>query len=120
MIERLIALLFLAREVAHRDHLSAPTISIHMALNEFYDEIVENADSIAEAYQGRMKEVIQDIPILSMDFTGDSATKLRKILSQFESIRYTAVDRDDSAIQNLIDEAIRTFLKTLNKLDNYK
>jgi DNA-binding ferritin-like protein len=120
MIERLIALLFFAREVAHREHLKAPTIAIHLALDEFYKSIVDYADEITEIYQGRNKTVLPNIPILTMDLKGDQAQKLRTILEAFEKIRYTAVDKADTPIQNVIDEAVKQFLSTLNKLDNYK
>lgn len=120
MIGRLIALLFLAREIAHREHLKAPTIAIHLALGEFYEAIVDHADGIAEAYQGRTKTVIKDIPILAMDFDGDQATKLRKVMESIEKIRYTAIDKADTVLQNLVDDALKVFLSTLNKLDNYK
>lgn len=120
MIARLIALLFYSREVAHRDHLAAPTIAIHLALEEFYNAIVEHADEITEAYQGRMKTVVRDIPIISMEVTGDSAAKLRKIMESIEKIRYTAIPKEDSVLQNLVDDALKVFLTTLNKLDNYK
>ncbi len=53
MIGRLIALLFFARDVTHREHLKTTSYAQHVALNEFYEAIVGNADSIAEAYQGR-------------------------------------------------------------------
>ena len=120
MIGRLIALFFLAREVAHREHLKAPTIAIHIALGEFYEEIVEYADAIAEAYQGRSKTVIQDIPILAMDLPGDQATKLRKIMESIEKLRFQAIDQNDTVLQNIVDDGLKVFLSTLNKLDNYK
>lgn len=120
MIGRLIALFFLAREVAHREHLKAPTIAIHLALGEFYEAIVEHADELAESYQGRTKTVIKDIPILAMELDGDQAAKLRKIMEQIEKIRFQAIDQNDSVLQNIVDDALKVFLKTLNKLDNYK
>ena len=49
-MEHLISLLFLARDLAHREHLRTKSFAQHMALNTFYNEIVENADAIAEAY----------------------------------------------------------------------
>ena len=52
-MKELIALLFLAREIAHREHLKTRSFAAHMALNEFYTGIIENADAIAEAYQGQ-------------------------------------------------------------------
>ena len=45
--------LFLARDVAHSVHLNTRSFSKHMALQTFYEEIVELADGFAEAYQGR-------------------------------------------------------------------
>ena len=59
-----VALLFLARDVAHRVHLKTKSFSEHMALNEFYNDIVEHADAFAEAYQGCYEELL-NIPLLS-------------------------------------------------------
>ena len=47
-MEKLISLLFLARDLAHREHLRTDSFAQHMALGEFYDEIIDNADAIAE------------------------------------------------------------------------
>lgn len=119
MIGRLIAILFLSREIAHREHLRTQSYAQHIALNEFYDSIVEKADAIAEAYQGR-HGVIKDIPILDNDLEGEIYDVLQKLLGMVEKIRYSAVDKTDTAIQNLIDEAVAQFLSTLYKLHNLK
>ena len=55
-MEKLISLLFLARDLAHREHLRTDSFSAHMALNEFYNEIIERADAIAEAIDARSAE----------------------------------------------------------------
>jgi DNA-binding ferritin-like protein len=117
MIARLIAILFLSREVAHRAHLETKSFAQHMALGSFYDDIVERADSIAEAYQGR-NGLIGKIPMLSEESTGDIADILEKHLGMVEKLRYTAVEKTDTAVQNLIDEAVGTYLSTLYKLRN--
>ena len=119
MVGRLIALLFLGREVAHREHLRTKSFSQHMALNTFYDGIVDIADSIAEAYQGR-HGIIESIPMLNNEATGPIDMVLEKQLDAIEKLRYTAVDRDETAIQNLIDEAVALYLSTLYKLRNLK
>lgn len=119
MIGRLIAILFLSREIAHREHLRTQSYAQHIALNEFYDAIVDRADAIAEAYQGR-HGLIKDIPILDNDLSGAIDDVLEKLLKMVEKIRYTAVEKDDTAIQNLIDEAVAQFLSTLYKLRNLK
>ena len=120
MIARLIAVLFLSREVAHRAHLETKSFSQHMALGSFYDGIIDNADSIAEAYQGR-HGLIGKIPMLTeADLEADIADLLEKHLGMLEKLRYTAVEKSDTAIQNLIDTAVETYLSTLYKLRNLK
>lgn len=117
MIARLIAILFLSREVAHREHLNTKSFAQHMALGSFYDDIIDNADAIAEAYQGR-HGLIGKIPMLTEDINGDIADVLEKHLGMIEKLRYTAVEKSDTAIQNLIDTAVETYLSTLYKLRN--
>jgi len=120
MMDQLLALLFLSREVAHREHLRTKSFSQHMALESFYNDIVENADAIAEAFQGRY-HIIEDIPILSAPKTGGPIDKvLEGILKDVEKIRYVCCKKEETAIQNLIDEAVATFLSTLYKLRNLK
>lgn len=119
MIGRLIALLFLGRELAHREHLRTKSFSQHSALGSFYDEIVGIADSIAEAYQGR-HGIIDSIPMLTETSGGDIISILEKQLAAIEKLRYTAVGKDETAIQNLIDEAVALYLSTLYKLKNLK
>lgn len=114
----LIGLLFLSREIAHREHLKTKSFSQHMALGSFYNEVVETADSITEAYQGR-HEII-DIPFVPNDYKGSIIDTLESILYCIEEIRYEAVPKTDTAIQNLIDEAVALFLSTLYKLKNLK
>ena len=119
MIARLIAILFLSREMAHRAHLNTTSFSQHSALGTFYDDIIDNADAIAEAYQGR-NGLIGKIPMLSETDTGNIADVLEKHLGMIEKLRYTAVDKTDTPIQNLIDTAAETYLSTLYKLRNLK
>lgn len=119
MIGRLIALLFLSREYAHRAHLRTTSFSQHMALGEFYPSIVDIADSLTEAYQGR-HGIINDIPMLEETDTGEPADVLARHLDSVEKMRYTVVEKTDTALQNIIDEAVAQYLSTLYKLRNLK
>jgi hypothetical protein len=114
-IGQLIAILFLSRELAHREHLRTKSYSQHVALNTFYDEVVDRADAIAEAYQGRYG-IIDKIPLLDNDMAGSIDMVLEKQLDAVEKLRYTAVEKSDTTIQNLIDEAVALYLSTLYKL----
>lgn len=122
MIGQLVATMFLSREVAHRAHLAvtgAGSFAKHSALGEFYPAIIEIADRITEAYQGRHSLI--EIPYLDApeDYT-DIISILEKHLEEIEGLRYVAVDKKDSPIQNLIDEAVGTYLSALYKLKNLK
>lgn len=117
MIGRLIGTMFLAREYAHRMHLKVTgpgSFARHSALGEFYSAIIDNADSITEAYQGRNGLI--EIPYLDMPEDDNCVKVLESLLKDIEDLRYDAVDKKDTAIQNLIDEAVGTFLSALYKL----
>jgi DNA-binding ferritin-like protein len=122
MIAKIIATMFLSREVAHREHLritGTGSFSIHTALNTFYLEIVEKADSLTEAYQGR-HTIIANIPILTTDSYDDIADVLEKHMTDIEKMRYSAIDKSDTPLQNIVDDAIGLYLSTLYKLRNLR
>ena len=118
-MEKLIALLFLSRDMAHRAHLKTTSYAQHVALNAFYDEVIDLADSLAEAYQGR-HGLLKDVPLLGSKQTGDITKTLRMHLKEVEGMRYSACDKDDSPLQNIIDEICGLYLSTLYKLENLK
>jgi hypothetical protein len=119
MIGEFIALLFLSREVAHRAHLATTSYSQHMALGAFYEGIVPLVDTLAEAYQGR-NGLIDDIPILDRESPADILETLTTHLAWVEANRYEAAPKEDSTLQNIIDEIISLYLSTLYKLKNLK
>lgn len=121
----LIALLFLARDLAHRAHLKVNgpgAHAAHEALGEFYTGIVGMADSIAEAYQGRTRTLL-DIPLLEGSLPAGFSSGaqfipiMREHLAWIDANRYTACPREYTSIQNKIDEAVGLYESTLNKLE---
>jgi hypothetical protein len=120
MIGRLLAIMFLSRELAHRMHLKTGSYAEHVALGSFYTEIIGLADSIAEMYQGR-NGVIKEIPLLEdEDDMDDPVEVLTRHLDWLEKIRYTAVEKSETAIQNEIDTVVGLYLSTLYKLKRLK
>ena len=107
--------LFLARDVTHSVHLNTRSFSKHMALNEFYDAIVDLADKFAEAYQGR-HGMIGPITLMSAKKTGNVTEFLQDSLADIEKMRYDVCDKSDTALQNIIDEIVGQYLSTLYKL----
>ena len=107
--------LFLARDVAHSVHLNTRSYAKHTALGDFYDKIVDLADSFAEAYQGR-HGLVGPITLQSAKKNGNIVEFLSDSLAEIEANRYKVCEEKDSAIQNIIDEIISLYLSTIYKL----
>ena len=107
--------LFLARDVAHSVHLNTRSFSKHMALNTFYDEIIDLADKFAEAYQGR-HGLIGPIAVPAAKKTTNIIDFLQDAVSEVEKARYEVCEKTDTPIQNIIDEIVGLYLSTLYKL----
>ena len=110
-----LGILFLARDVAHSVHLNTRSFSKHKALNIFYERIVGAADDFAEAYQGR-HGLIGAITLQSAKKTNNITEFLEDSLKQIEDARYEVCDKSDSSLQQLIDNIIEIYLRTLYKL----
>lgn len=110
-----VGVLFLARDVAHSVHLNTRSFSKHMALNEFYDNIVDLTDKFAEAYQGR-HGLIGPITLKSAKKTTNILEFLEDSLAEVEKMRYEVCEKTDTPIQNIIDEIVGQHLSTLYKL----
>ena len=110
-----VGLLFLARDVTHSVHLNTRSYSKHVALNIFYDRIIGAADDFAEAYQGR-HGLMGPITLHSAKKTANIIEFLEDSLKEIEDCRYEVADKSDSSLQQLIDNIIEIYLRTLYKL----
>ena len=110
-----VGMLFLARDVAHSVHLNTRSYAKHVALNIFYDRIVGAADDFAEAYQGR-HGLMGPITLMSAKKTGNIIEFLEDQLKELEAVRYDVCDKSDTSLQQLIDNIIEVYLRTLYKL----
>lgn len=110
-----VGLLFLARDVAHSVHLNTRSFSKHMALNTFYDSIIDHADAFSEAYQGR-HGLMGPITLHSAKKTANIIEFLQASLAEIEAARYDVCDKSDSSLQQLIDNIVELYLTTLYKL----
>lgn len=110
-----VGMLFLGRDVAHSVHLNTRSFAKHMALQGFYEEIVGLADSFAEAYQGK-HGLMGPISLMSAKKTSNIVEFLQDQMDEIEAERYKVVDKDCTALQNIIDEIVGLYLSTLYKL----
>ncbi len=110
-----VGMLFLARDVTHSVHLNTRSYSKHKALRSFYDNVIDLADTFAEAYQGR-HGLIGPISLMSAKKTTNVLDFLQDQIEEIEKCRYEVCDKTDSPIQNIIDEILALYLTTLYKL----
>ena len=109
------AILFFSREYAHRQHLNTDSFARHMALGTFYDEIVDLADSFAEAYQGYEGKLIGDIPYYSNEKSDDLIVMMKNLRKLVKDAQKD-VSMGESSLSNIVDEIISLFDSTIYKL----
>jgi len=114
MAGELVMLCFHARTTAHILHLQTKSYAEHKALNEFYDAIVDLADSFAETYQGEYG-IITAYP-MKYKAAKDGQGLMEEMADWIENNRYSVCDSDDSHLQNIIDEMVALIRSTEYKL----
>lgn len=110
-----VGMMFLARDVAHSAHLNTRSYAKHVALNEFYDGIIDLADKFAEAYQGKYG-LVGPISLMSAKKTSNIVEFLEGQVDDLEEMRYKVVDKECTPLQNTIDEIFGLYYTTLYKL----
>ncbi len=110
-----VGMLFLARDVTHSVHLNTRSYAKHVALQGFYEGVVGLADDFAEAYQGR-HGLIGPITLMSAKKTSNVVEFLQDQLAEIEANRYKFCEKDETSIQNIIDEIVSLYESTLYKL----
>lgn len=105
----------LARDLAHLAHWKTKSYSEHVTLNKFYDQLLDLIDGFVEQYQGYYNK--------RMDISrADDGSKqdIRKVLDYqvewIEKNRYEMCDKDETSLQNTIDEIVRLYQTTLYML----
>lgn len=111
--QEFMGVLFLARDVAHRAHLNTESYAQHMALGAFYDTIIDLADKFAESWMGRNKKKIGNIPFMKAPET-EILKQIEVLLDIVEESRDFC--KDDTTLQNIIDEIVSEFLTVIYKL----
>jgi len=112
LIEELITRVFSTRNCAHLTHWKTDSYSEHMALGDFYDEIIEILDKYVEVYQGNF-DVIGDVTL--EDYSGDISKCLKEDIQWIDK-NYKNLCHGITSLSNIIDELVAVYLQTLFKL----
>ena len=112
-----VAVLFTSRDQAHRAHLLTKSSAQHVALGEFYDAVVDLADSLAEVTMGTYG-AFTEIPV-EPPARGAIDAALEAHLNKIEDLRAAFGGKAcDRPIENLLDKVGALFAQTLYKLRN--
>lgn len=114
-----VAMVFLGRDLAHREHLRTRNYAAHVALGTFYEGVIPLIDSFAESFMGRFGENLE-IPLMDNDFEGDIADVLDQQVAWVEDHREAICPRDESALHNEIDAVVALYLRTVFLLRRYQ
>lgn len=110
--------LFNVRTMAHVMHLSSKSHSQHVALNDYYDEIVDLADRFAESSIGRFKEITWPSVIgdgLMPPANLEPVQYLTQVKAGIEKAAGLFDDMED--LENIIAELLELTTGTLYKLE---
>lgn len=114
MIGELILHCFHARTNAHVLHLNVRSYAAHIALNEFYEAIVELADRLAEAYSGDYGLI--KFPKVAYTPTDDPLELLDSLRACVDKCAAKSWDEDDTYLANICDEIRAQICQTQYKL----
>lgn len=116
MIEDLISRVFKTRNQAHLSHWKTKSFAEHEALGSFYDDLIDKLDSLVETCQGS-RSIIGHVDLSCKDESVD----IIKCLSDdanFISKNRAKIAHGVPAIENILDEMVALYLKTIYKLKN--
>ena len=109
------------RDVAHQIHLMAKDRkqSEHEALQEFYEDILEQFDLFVEVYQGQY-EIIEDYGTFEEKDYSDTVKYFTDFVDFLKEKRSEEVKEENKHFDTLFDEMIISSYKLLYKLKYLK
>jgi hypothetical protein len=113
---KLISFLMHSRTQVHVFHLQTKSYAEHIALNGYYDGIVGLVDGLVESFQGQYDIIdkYENYAINNYISNADTIKYFKALMKTVADLR-TSV-KDDSHLQNEIDNIVNLIASTLYKL----
>ena len=112
---RMVSMVLLGRDLAHRAHWRTASYSEHVALERFYGTVLGQVDQFVEAWQGQYNELL-DVPLADNDFEGEIADVLEQQMAWIQDNREAVVPGGEASLLNMIDTIVGVYQTTLYKL----
>lgn len=113
-IAKAVGIMFLSRTMSHMAHLKTKSYATHIALNDFYDGIIDLADSLIEAAQGQYG--ILDVPFVNA--SGNVNDPIGMLQGHLKQLETTMSMVDEDYLMNIFQETQSLYRSTLYKLVN--
>ena len=113
-IAKAVGIMFLSRTMSHMAHLKTKSYATHIALNEFYDGIIDLADTLIEAAQGQYG--ILDVPFVNA--SGNVNDPIGMLQGHLKQLETTISMVDEDYLMNIFQEVQTLYRSTLYKLVN--
>jgi len=113
--------IFESREMAHVYHLQLKgdpgSYASHIALGEYYDNVIGILDELIEVYQGQY-DIVQGYNIIDTSSTQnlDKLEYFSSVVDYLKNSRYTLLSQDDPHYQAIVDEIINLLYRLIYKL----
>lgn len=121
LLVELVERVFCSRNYSHFSHWKTKSYAEHVALGDFYDDIIDNVDNFVEKYQAAfgivnfMKKDEKEEGEEDETFKGDIVSHLQEDVKWINKNR-SEICRDVAALENYLDELVGTYLTTIYKL----
>ena len=115
-IHECVSRVFATRNAAHIAHWNTKSYAEHMALGDFYEGVVDILDNLVETYQGNFGLIGPVVPAQA-----DPKLDIIKLLAaetDWLAKNREQIAGDICALENILDELVGLYLKTIYKLKN--
>ncbi len=127
-IHECVSRVFATRNATHIAHWNTKSYAEHMALGDFYEGVVDILDNLVETYQGNFGLIGPVVPAqtIASNLTAATAATAPKLdIIKLLSAETDWLDKnreqiagDVCALENILDELVGLYLKTIYKLKN--
>lgn len=111
-IAEIVGILMMSRSAAHLMHLKTDSYSKHMALDDFYTNIVDHMDQFAEAAQGKLGKL--DVPFVNL--IGDLNDPVGTLEQHMKEVKNLGEGCEIRMLDAIVDNIEACYSKTLYKL----
>jgi hypothetical protein len=118
LISDLISKVFTTRDILHFAHWDTQNFSKHLALQELYEELIDDLDDIVEAYQGKFG-LLKNLKTYAASIPECICTHIKEESKWIEDNKVEIAGKCP-VISAIIDDLIADYLKAIYKLENLK